>query len=166
MTAIFENVITVLQQAEGTGTSDLLGDRGGITSMGISQAAFPELNVATLSYDEKIKLYETKYWNAHRLSELNDQTIANQCFLLIINLNPSQAVKIIQTAINVCGQRITTVIVDGIMGNDTIVSLNSLNHFYMSAQLRIEAIRYYLKLTDDDRSQGRFLRSWIRRTLL
>ena len=166
MTAIFTKVIPFLILAEGDKDSDNPNDYGGESKFGISKRSYPDVDIASLTIEEASVIYERDYWKPYRIDEVIDQTIANQIFLLLINMNPEKAIRIIQTAINVCGRTITVIDVDGKMGEDTIDSLNKLDRFWLSDHIRIEECRYYLAETDRDKTQINNLRSWIRRTLL
>ena len=160
--ATFELCKRTIAAAEGA-MADNPNDRGGLTRLGISQAAYPDLNIAKLTDDQCYLILDQDYWTYYRLGEINDQGIANQCMLLFINMPPAKAGKIIQAAIHGCGHEIT---LDGVVGTDTLQSLNTLPVGWLSDRLRTEASRYYLQLTDNNKSQIPNFRSWMRRTLL
>lgn len=165
MSAIFSKAFPVLLDAEG-GEGNSTTDYGGLTKYGISQKWNPDINVHELTEEGASAFYEKRYWEKYRLGEIIDQTIATQCLLLIINMDDHKALNIIQTAINNCGRTITSIPIDGAMGSITIAAINSLNRFWLSDRIRVEAIKFYLKRTDEDHSQVANLRSWIRRSLL
>lgn len=166
MSASFDKTKPKLLAAEG-GTSDSPSDYGGLTKYGVSQRSYPHIDFSTLTFDSACeKIYKPDYWDRYRLDEFIDQTIADQTFLLLINMNPVEAITIVQTAVNNCGRTITAVAIDGAMGSLTIAAVNSLNRFWLSDRIRVEAVKFYLKRADDDHTQVVNLRSWLRRTLL
>ena len=165
MTAIFSKVVPKLLTAEGV-TSDSPIDYGGLTKYGLSQRSYPHIDFDTLTVEGACKIYETDYWDKYRLGEIIDQSIADQTFLLLINMNPPEAITIVQNAVNNCGRTITAIATDGVLGSGTIGAINGLNRFWLSDRIRVEAVKFYLARTDKDHSQIPNLRSWLRRTLL
>ena len=162
--AIFSQVVPLILELEGTTVSDNSMDYGGKTKYGISKKQFPSIDIDNLTIDSAMKLFEKEYWLRYRLSEIHDQNIANQIFLLLINMNPLNAGKIVQRAINL-SLHTTPCIIDGIIGTDTLTALNSASSVLLSAMMRIESCRYYLMLVDNDESQRIYFRGWIRRAL-
>lgn len=166
MTAIFAKVLPFLKDAEGITDETNPNDYGGETKFGISKASNPDIDISKLDWDGACKFYEERYWIPFRLGEIIDQTIATQMFLLLINMDPHKAIVIVQTAVNSCGRTITEIALDGLIGSVTIAAINSLNRFWLSDRIRVEAVRFYWKRTNEDRTQISNLRSWIRRSLL
>lgn len=162
MAAVFENCKLAILAAEG-GTANNSNDYGGLTRLGVSKRQYPNLNLRSLSEDQLYSILEKDYWNRYRLGEIENQTVANQCMLLFINMNPINAGKIIQAAVNGCGHDLK---LDGVVGSVTIRTLNYIPPFWLSDRIRTEATRYYLRLTDEDKTQIPNLRSWIRRVLI
>jgi len=164
MAAIFEKAVPLLIVAEG-GEEDHVSDYGGKTKYGISQRSFPNVNIDDLTEEQALGLLKTKYWDFYHLSDISDQNIANQAFLLFVNMDPVDASSIIQKAVNGAGRTIIRVDVDGVLGTATFQAINSLTPYWLSDRIRLESCRYYLKLVDDDRSQEVNFRGWIRRAL-
>lgn len=163
--ATFENVIQSLKRAEG-GKNNGLNDYGGATQYGLSHRSYPDFNG---TFEDACVIYRRDFWDKYRLSEIVDQVVANQAFLLLINMDPHNAVVILQNAINDCGKNgftPVTINVDGVFGTKTINALNCLNRVWLSDCIRVESCRYYLAETDRDPAQVPNLRSWIRRALM
>ncbi len=80
-------------------------------------------------------------------------------------MNPLKAGRVVQQAINGCGQNIVKVKVDGVIGSKTIDALGMLAPRWFADRVRLEACRYYLKEADRDKNQRQFFRGWIRRAL-
>lgn len=162
--ADFAKAVPLLDEAEG-GEVNRQDDYGGHTKYGISTREFPQINLDTLTHDEAINLLKSHYWQPYRLDEINEQAIANLMFLLLVNMNPLNAGLIIQRAVNACGRGIIILKLDGVIGSKTIQGINMLAPFWLNDRIRLEAIKYYLTLTDEDKSQIPNFRGWVRRAL-
>lgn len=165
MGASFSRVIPLLIDYEGDNVVKDPHDYGGLTRYGISQRQYPTLDITALSFDDACLILERDFWVRYRLSEIKEQIIANQIFFTIINMNPLKAMRIIQLAINASGRGVINVKVDGVLGTLSIQAINSLAPYWLSDRIRLETCRYYLELTDLDKSQIDNFRGWIRRAL-
>ena len=165
MSATFNGILPNLKLAEG-GKSNRPDDYGGLTAYGISSREYPDVDIVNLTFEGACDIYVRDYWNRYQLSEINDQTIATQVFLLLINMDPAHAIKIVQQAVVTAGRSMMFLPIDGILGKQTFTAINALLRFDVSDNIRIEAMRYYLAETDHDPKQIPNLRSWIRRALL
>jgi lysozyme family protein len=168
MTVEFSRVIPFLVKAEGE-LSNNKQDYGGTTKYGISQREYPKIDLDSLTLQKACEILERDYWKRYRIGEFREQTIANQLFLLIINMHPLYTGQILQRAVNNCKIIRPELKEDGVIGSQTITTVNSFSSYetlFLSANIRNEACRYYLKRVDDDTTQLVNLRSWIRRSLL
>ena len=163
--ATFDAVKALVKLAEG-GDSNSKSDLGGFTRLGISTRQYPDLNIASLSDDQCYLILKQDYWDHYRIGEIVDQTIANQVFLLIINMSPLNAGRIVQSAVNGIGRGYVAVSIDGILGTSTLQAINKLPAPWLSDRIRTESGRYYLSLTDSNPSQVPNFRGWMRRVLL
>lgn len=161
MAAEFSKVSSLIIAAEG-GYVNGNNDYGEATKYGISQRQYPHVDIAALTPERALAILDQDYWQHYHCNEINDQIIANQVFFMFVNMDPVHATKIIQTACNEVGSRLE---LDGIMGSATINAINSLPCYWVSDQIRLELIRYYLKLSDEDESQRVNFRGWVRRAL-
>lgn len=99
----------VIDTAEGGGK--LVTDQGGVTRWGISQNAYPGLDIVHLTRAEAEKLYLRDYWRPIRGNAL-PPAVALVLFDASVNHGPRQAVKLLQAAL-----RVTQ---DGVMGPETV----------------------------------------------
>lgn len=86
-------------------------DPGGTTNFGISQASYPNLNIAQITEDQALNIYFTDYWLANQC----DAIPAPLCFLYFdtcVNQGASNAVRILQQTVGVTQ--------DGIVGPATL----------------------------------------------
>ena len=65
----FDQAFERLMGFEG-GLSDNKNDKGGLTRYGISQNAYPDINILDLTRDKARFLYKNDYWNRNRLNDI------------------------------------------------------------------------------------------------
>ena len=120
-------------------------DLGGETWKGISRRNFPDwegwtivdaikLNVQasalskTMNADDELeelvlKFYQSEFWDKLRLSEINEQLIADELFDTAINQGKPTAVKQFQTALNLLNnneKHYSDIVNDGKIGDNTM----------------------------------------------
>lgn len=106
----FETAVEFILKHEG-GLSDDAQDSGGLTKWGISQRAYPDLDIRNLTREAAIQLYKTDYWDKCRCSELPhglDLLVMDSA----VNQGPAAAIRMLQRAVKTK--------VDGIIGPTTI----------------------------------------------
>ena len=162
MASIFSGVKKELIEAEG-GYSNDPNDSGGETKYGISKASYPKVDIKNLTLDQAYAIYERDYWNPHKLSNINNQEMANKIFLAIVNLGSSKAIICLQKSLIICGSN--SIILDGILGPKTMNAVNSAPQNWLLDRFSIELGLYYLSRVDADKTQLKFLRGWLRRVL-
>lgn len=147
--------------AEG-GYSNDPNDFGGETKYGISKRQYPHLDIKNLTIEEACDIYLKDYWNKYRINEIKDQIIANQIFLMFVNINPKTVGVIVQSAIAHCGG---VLLIDEVIGSKSIALINSLHQEWLSDYIRVELVQFYVNQVTMDKSQLKFLEGWIRRAL-
>ena len=90
-------------------------DNGGLTKYGISQAAYPNLNIQDLTEETAKGIYGTDYWNKVQCSKLKSE-LQYTVFDTAVNMGVTNAIKILQEAAGVS--------VDGVLGPETITKSN------------------------------------------
>ncbi len=113
----FEDAVEIVLKSEGGLVSDLR-DPGGTTNFGISQRAYPELNIAQLSKEKAIEIYKKDYWDKNKI-DLMPEKIRLAVFDCCVNQGSDFAIKTLQS---ICG-----VEKDGIIGPKTLEQLNRLD---------------------------------------
>lgn len=102
------------------------------------------------------KFYKANFWNKLRLDEIRSDRIADLIFKFAVNVGIKRAVKYAQMVANVR--------IDGIIGNNTISALNTLDSKYFEERYKTEFIKFYEGLVKDNPDRyGRFLKGWINR---
>ncbi len=116
-------------------------DPGGLTRYGISQRAYPHLDIKNLTKEDAIRIYRSDYWQAPGIDQVADvyPELAIRLFDLGVNCGQRTAVKFLQRAANtVCTGEVPAhraaawrrkvarliggkpLIVDGIIGPNTL----------------------------------------------
>ena len=110
--SLFDEAFAFVQKWEGGGKlHKVKGDPGGLTKYGISQRAYPDLDIAALTLDQARAIYLKDYWR--RISA--DQVppwLSIAVFDSAVNQGPSRALRWMQKAAG------TTA--DGIVGPHTL----------------------------------------------
>lgn len=131
-------------------------DPGGLTQYGISQRAYPRIDISSLTLVDARNIYRRDYWQRAGCDLLQDKEIACKLFDLAVNIGPLRAVKMLQAAVNHLGAGLT---VDGRLGPVTAAAVNRQRHpEALLMALRAEAARYYINL-----DQPRYLAGWLAR---
>ncbi len=163
---------------EGGGvTHTVPGDPGGATKWGLSQNANPDLDIASLTRDDAIEIYDDRYWGPRRLGDLRHQPMADEIFELTIHTDPAHSNR--GTGLRVAQEAANDVLEaaglpdhldeDGIIGFNTLSVLNALGTI---SPLHLQAWRDRYNLLQLKHYKGlrrplvnRFLVGWTRRVL-
>jgi len=132
------------------GFTDDPRDRGGATKFGISQRAYPGLNIAKLTRDDAIHIYQRDYWD--RLPSL-PSPIDFLAFDFAVNAGIGRAVKCLQLAIGVKD--------DGNFGPVSHTKINKMAPIDVAILYQAERARHYAQIDDGQT----FIRGWMRRTM-
>lgn len=127
-------------------------DAGGTTNFGISQRAFPNLDIVSLTRAQAIEIYRKNYWH---YDAVRSQEVANKIFDMSVNLGIKHALEIVQHVLSIA--------MDGIIGPDTLSAINSANPLSLLIGLRQSLVTYYTQLAELNPSDARFLNGWLRR---
>lgn len=110
----FDQAFEALIGHEG-GLADHPSDPGGLTKWGISQRAYPAVDIRSLTLDGAKAIYERDYWRAGHCHEMPPQ-LALLHFDACVNNGVGQAAKFLQQALGVAA--------DGVIGPRTMAALN------------------------------------------
>lgn len=92
-------------------------DPGGRTKYGISQRAYPRLDIESLTQGEAVEIYRHDYWHRIHGEEL-PPPVALVLFDTAVNSGPARAIKFLQEALGL--------IVDGVYGRQTAMGVASM----------------------------------------
>lgn len=131
----FEQAVRIVLMHEG-GLSDIPEDPGGLTKFGISQRAFPKLDIRNLTLDGAKEIYRQHYWDMCRCDKL-----PSWARLIVFDCAVNQGVARATTFI----QRIGKVKVDGIIGPLTIESLSKVDPMEFVYRYKTQRRQAYVK---------------------
>lgn len=129
----FETAITFVLGEEG-GYGDDPADNGGATKYGISQRAYPDLDIKHLTVDQAKAIYLRDYWQPCQC-DLLPPAIACAVFDTAVNMGTGAAIRFLQQALRVS--------VDGLIGPVTLRHADQNPLCYLSDYLSRRARRYH-----------------------
>lgn len=155
----FANTIVPILWLEGglrsdNGLNNRITDRGGLTKFGISQRAYPELDIKALTIKDALSIYYQDYWCRMRC----DQFAPSLALVLLdgaINHGVPAMTRILQQA--------TESVVDGLLGPKTLYAAHSLLPSYLIAQMTGLRGYKYTCICLDDPNQKVHLKGWFNR---
>ena len=157
MNGNFERCLALVLKSEG-GYVNNLADPGGMTNLGVTKKTYEawvnrtvdEAEMRGLTPDDVAPLYQRNYWDKVAANSL--PVGVDYClFDTAVNSGPSQAVKFIQRALNV--------VVDGILGQQTIAAANQRDAAELVEQFCEERLQFMQSLS----TWPTFGRGWQRR---
>ena len=152
--ANFEKAIPFLLEKEG-GLSNDKNDKGGLTKYGISQAAYPKLNIKALTKEQAAAIYKSDYWDKMSLDKVESQLKASLLFEMGVNFGIITVAKMAQVLVKVDD--------DGIIGKDTLAAINAFEENIFIPSLKLVAIDKYRRICNNDKTQKGFLLGWLNR---
>jgi lysozyme family protein len=143
-------VLWVISREGGATVTNDPNDPGGLTKYGISQRAFPDVDIRALTYETAAELYREHYWNRCRCGEF-PPALGLALFDSAVNQGPGVAVRLMQRALGVKP--------DGVVGPDTLAA---------AARVGVSGfITDYVERRWDHYSElgsaSHYLRGWTRR---
>jgi hypothetical protein len=99
-------------------------------------------------------LYKEVFWDKMQLDKINVQKIADEMFVLGLNVGIGHAIR--------AAQRIASVQQDGVIGPKTIQALNKLDETVFDETYDILEVEYYEKLGEQPRF-AQFVKGWRNR---
>jgi lysozyme family protein len=176
----YEKAFTALLPLEGGYINDP-HDKGGETNRGITKAfllsmadkydQFKGVNVKDLTEEQTKELYYLGFWKPLRIGEM-PETVCSPFFNFAVNAGAGTAVRILQQSVNDFNafydfeKRLKE---DGIIGNETINTMDSLTRIVVYGQMQLEIIfrsktaDHYRRIVLKNPDQERFLEDWLRR---
>jgi len=148
----FEKFIQVIFLNEGV-LSDNVNDKGGLTKYGISQKAYPKLNIRALTKQQAQDIYKRDYYDACKAELIKDELLALHVFDMAVNAGVSRAAKLLQEVAGVAQ--------DGIIGN---ITLNKVNSGKYTDKYIVARICFYHSIGTG--SNAGFFKGWINRTII
>ena len=132
------------------GVSENPKDPGGLTNYGISQRAYPNLDIRSLTLAEVKQLYKRDYWDRAQCDQLPSQ-LSYLVFDAAVNSGIGQSIRFLQRAVGVAD--------DGVMGAVTLSAIKRLDAESLCARFIGQRLEFMTKLSTFDV----FGKGWSRR---
>lgn len=164
-TLIFEGGFTHEANGDPVNRGLTLGFLRGIGYLGTPPASGPATASETatiqgMSVSTAMALYKANIWDKQRCGEIEDQDVANKYFDLCVNQGPHQATLILQRA---CREQLPAITVDGIMGPQTIATVNIVEPVVLLKSIRAEAEKVYREIAVARPELEHRLEGWLAR---
>lgn len=150
-------IVKTLANEGGGKITDDPDDSGGLTKYGISQRAYPNLDIRNLTEQQARDIYKRDYWDRVQGDSIQSQQVAENLFDTAVNMGVKTASRMAQQAVGVSA--------DGIIGPQSLTAINNANPATFIASYTLAKISYYAQICNKDRSQSKFLLGWINRAL-
>jgi len=151
-------IVKTLAKEGGAKFTDIAGDNGGATKYGISQAAYPKVDIRNLTEQQARDIYKRDYWDRVRGDDITSQMIAENMFDTAVNMGVRTASRLVQTMLEIQPA-------DGIIGSASLGVINKQNEKDFLTHFTLVKIGYYASLCNKDRTQSKFLLGWVNRAL-
>ena len=149
MNTWFDQCFEKLIAHEG-GVSENPKDPGGLTNYGISQRAYPNLDIRSLTLAEVKQLYKRDYWDRAQCDQLPSQ-LSYLVFDAAVNSGIGQSIRFLQRAVGTAD--------DGVMGVITLSAIKRLDTESLCARFIGQRLDFMTKLSTFDV----FGKGWSRR---
>jgi lysozyme family protein len=159
----------VLQHEDSTRSGKVTVDAGGRTRFGIAEKFHPDLpeefftGPAEDALVEAEKIEEHEYWAAMRLTEVENQNVANKLFDMGVNMGVLQAAVYAQRAANALTAGDARVAEDGVIGSRTLAAINVGDPIAYYQLLGQFSAAYYRHLAAVNPAQAVNLAGWLKR---
>lgn len=147
----FPRAVAIILRHEGGHVLDP-ADPGGETKYGISQRAYPDIKIATLTEDVAKGIYKRDYWTPLRCGEM-PWPVAICVFDAGVNQGVGRAARFLQEAVRVPA--------DGRIGPVTLAAVQRRDPIPLAQEIQAARILHYASLP----GWGRFGRGWARRAM-
>ena len=145
----FDSAFSALIEHEG-GLVNNPDDKGGLTKYGISQRAYPQLDIAALTLQDVRELYKRDYWDRAQCDRLHPD-LAFQVFDGAVNSGIGNSIRWLQEASGVA--------VDGVVGPLTLRKVGDMEPSIIIARYNGVRLKFMASLSTFDV----FGRGWARR---
>ena len=134
-------------------------DPGGLTNFGISQRAYPHLDIRKLTRDGAVMLYRTDWW---RYDTIRSQRIANKLLDQEVNFGQGGGTKILQAALQYFRMAVDA---DGVLGPHTLSAVNGVPPDELFKELAARAALAHCKDAIANPKLLPDLLGWLRRDI-
>ncbi|MDK1288509.1 glycosyl hydrolase 108 family protein [Pseudoalteromonas umbrosa] len=136
------------------GLNNRANDRGGLTKFGISQSAFPKLDISSLTLSRAVRIYHTNYWRPMHCKHV-DTGLALMLLDGAVQHGVNGMTQLLQKKANSKP--------DGIFGPLTLKATLSMEPASLLIGLGMKRARKYARICAQDSSQIANLEGWFNR---
>lgn len=130
----FQRAVALILDLEGGDTvTDDPNDPGGVTKYGISQRAYPNENIRSLTQEQAEFLYKRDYWDAVCGDEIR-WPVNLMLFDSAVNQGPGTAIRLLQRSLRLYE--------DGVIGPVTLAAANRLGARGIAAVMATRMMHY------------------------
>jgi lysozyme family protein len=151
-------IVITLAREGGSKFTDDPNDRGGATKYGISQRAYPDVDIRNLTEQAARELYKRDYWDRIRGDDIQSQVVAEHIFDTCVNMGVKTGSRLAQSALGIQPA-------DGVIGSESVAEINKADPTLFVSSFTIAKIARYAYICNRDKSQSKFLLGWINRSL-
>jgi lysozyme family protein len=151
-------IVKTLAKEGGAKFTDIANDKGGATKYGISQTAYPHLDIRNLTEQQAREIYKRDYWDRIGGDAIKSQAIAENIFDTAVNMGSRTTSRLVQVTLDITPA-------DGVIGSASIAVINKQQEEIFIAHFTLAKIARYAKICMADKTQSKFLLGWINRAL-
>jgi hypothetical protein len=156
-----EGIKHIINDIEGGAT--LVRDSGGLTKFGISAKAYPDLDIAALTFDQAVAIYWKDFFLAAHLDEL-PVAVRMSVLNAEINVGRKTGVIMLQRALRAVG---LVAVDDGVLGELSIDAIKTAcelgRSFAVVAAFRSECAGHYRLIAQARPDEAKYLKGWLNR---
>ena len=135
-------------------------DPGGSTKYGISQRAYPNLDITNLTLKGACDIYYRDWWTRLKCDQVESDVIALKLMDTSINVGYNTGIKILQKALKAVGCPVT---VDGKIGPQTLGACNKTNEKALIGAMRVQQKEHYQRVIARNPKLVVFKNGWFNR---
>lgn len=148
-------ILRVIEHEGGSKITNHVNDTGGLTKFGISQRAYPALDIASLTLEEAIAIYKRDYWDKILGDQIKSYSVAFAIFDQAVNRGVKTAVKNAQKSVEIKD--------DGVMGPITLNAINAKYEGHFLERFIDISRNAYQSIVSSNPSQSVFIKGWLNR---
>jgi lysozyme family protein len=166
MSKIYDKAFEEIIGIEG-GLSNHPSDKGGLTKYGISQKAFPKLDIRNLTLEGAKKIYCDNYWKTANMNlDLFDEKTAIELFDIAVNMGVGTAAIKLQEALNLMNRNqkdFPDLKIDGDAGTNTMNAYAKVRKEILFKVLNGLQFMRYVSIVERNPVQEEFFNGWMKR---
>lgn len=129
-----------------------------LIDQGKSKPNFPKSLEANTKLQNLVEeFYLDTFWQPLKADQIQNQTSAASVFDFAVNSGITNSVRLVQSIV---GTQI-----DGVIGDKTLIKINSMDFGHFQAALAVAKIEYYMNIIRRRPTSKKFLLGWISRSL-